>query len=58
MPLVAKTAMPNHAPIRDVIPITKQALGSARIDPLTAAFNGIALMATNPGSAQPSITWI
>jgi phage terminase large subunit-like protein len=31
--------------------ITEQASGSAKIDPLMAAFNAIAPMATNPWSA-------
>jgi CspA family cold shock protein len=34
---------------------TKQASGSAKIDPLMAAFNAIALMATKPWSVQQSI---
>jgi phage terminase large subunit-like protein len=45
-------------PKGDAILVTKQASGSAKIDPLMAAFNAIALMATNPWSAQPSVTWI
>jgi phage terminase large subunit-like protein len=38
--------------------VTKQESDTAKIDPLMAAFNAIALMATNPWSAQPRITWI
>jgi phage terminase large subunit-like protein len=45
-------------PKGNAILVTKQASGSAKIDPLMAAFIAIALMATNPGSAQPSVTWI
>ncbi len=39
----------------NAILVTKQASGSAKIDPLMAAFNAIALMPTNPWSARPSI---
>jgi phage terminase large subunit-like protein len=34
---------------------TKQASGSAKIDPLMAAFNAITWMAANPASSQRSI---
>jgi len=42
-------------PKGNAILVTKQASGSAKIDPLMAAFNAIAWMAANPASAQPSI---
>ena len=45
-------------PKGNAIVITKQASGSAKIDPLMAAFNAIAFMASNPISARPNIFWI
>jgi phage terminase large subunit-like protein len=42
-------------PRRSAIITTKQASGTAKVDPLMAAFNAIAWMAANPASAQPSI---
>jgi phage terminase large subunit-like protein len=45
-------------PKGNAILVTKQASGSAKIVPLMAAFNVIALMAMNPWSAQPSIFWL
>jgi len=40
---------------KNAILVTRQASGSAKIDPLMAAFNAIALMSTNPWSHQASI---
>ena len=45
-------------PKGNAILVTKQASGSAKIDPLMAAFNAIALMVTKPQLSQPSVFWI
>jgi len=42
-------------PKGNVILVTKQASESAKIDPLMAAFNAIALMSTNTWSARPNV---
>jgi phage terminase large subunit-like protein len=42
------------APKGNTILVTKQAAGSAKIDPLKVAFSTIALTSTNPSSSRSS----
>jgi phage terminase large subunit-like protein len=51
-------AVVKPASIGNVILVTKQASGTAKIDPLMATFNAIAFMVTKPQSSQPSVFWI
>jgi hypothetical protein len=61
--LLPTTACPRashrpHGVKGNVMVITKQASGTAKIDPLMAAFNAIALRSTNPGSTRPGLFFI
>jgi phage terminase large subunit-like protein len=47
--------LPPAEPKGNSIIITEQASGTARVDPLMAAFNAIAWMVANPAWAQPSV---
>jgi phage terminase large subunit-like protein len=54
--MVARNGSRNGKDQHTAILITKQqASGLAKIDPLMAAFNAVALMSTNPWSSRPRI---
>ena len=50
--------MPASNPRGKAIIVTKQASGTAKIDPLIAVFNAVAWMTSNPAFIQPSIFWL
>jgi hypothetical protein len=52
--IAKRVANARLVPKGSAILVTKQASGWAKIDPLMAAFNAIALMSTNPWSARPN----
>jgi phage terminase large subunit-like protein len=47
-------------PTGNAILVTKQASGTAKIDPLMATFNAVSLMSLNPAPTkmEPTIRWL
>lgn len=52
---IVRKSGPLQVTARYAITITKQASGTAKIDPRMAAFNAVAWMSANPATSQPII---